>query len=87
MMASGLSHAAPTYVRTSEHLEDFGLLKGISTNSKHMPSRATCIADFITQFWHEKDPLIKSYDTIVRFAKPDIRIGNWSRVEDVMSRE
>ncbi|KAG1139747.1 hypothetical protein G6F37_009638 [Rhizopus arrhizus] len=87
MMASGLSHTAPTYVRPSNPLEDFGLTQGISTNNKHMPSRATCVSDFITQYWSQKDPLIKSYDTVIRFAKPEILVGNWTRVEDIIVNE
>lgn len=87
MMASGLSHTAPTYVRPSKPLEDFGLTQGISTNNKHMPSRAICVSDFITQYWSQKDPLIQSYDTVTRFAKPEILVGNWTRVENIIVNE
>ncbi|KAI9469818.1 MAG: glycosyl transferase family 64 domain-containing protein [Benjaminiella poitrasii] len=81
MMASGMSGVAPTFVRPQKAMEDFGLKKGISTNTAHMPARSKCISDFITAFWHEKDPLIKSYDAVTSFAKPVIRIGDWDRVE------
>jgi hypothetical protein len=69
MMASGISGAAPTYVRTQKKMEDFGLSKGISTNSAHMPARAQCITDFITNYWNEKDPLVKAYDSITAFDR------------------
>ncbi|KAI7907182.1 glycosyl transferase family 64 domain-containing protein [Cokeromyces recurvatus] len=81
MMASGISNVAPTYVRPQEPMEDFGLKKGISTNSAHMPARSKCISDFITDYWNEKDPLIKAYDTVVPFSKPVIRVGDWNRAE------
>lgn len=81
MMASGLSGAAPTYVRTQKVMEDFGLKKGISTNTAHMPARAKCISDFITQYWNAKDPLVKAFDAVTRYERPQIRTGNWDRVE------
>lgn len=81
MMASGLSGAAPTYVRTQKVMEDFGLKKGISTNTAHMPARAKCISDFITQYWDAKDPLVKAFDAVTHYERPQIRTGNWDRVE------
>lgn len=81
MMASGMSHAASTFVRPKEFMEDFGLKQGISTNTAHMPARADCISDFITLFWDSKDPLVNSYDIAAPFAKPQIRVGNWDRIE------
>lgn len=84
MMASGISGAAPTYVRTQKAMEDFGLKKGISTNNKHMPARAQCITDFITKYWYKNDPLVKSYDAVSPFVRPQIRTGNWDRVEKLV---
>ncbi|KAK4511197.1 uncharacterized protein ATC70_012411 [Mucor velutinosus] len=81
MMVSGMSHAASTFVRPKQHMEDFGLKQGISTNTAHMPARADCISDFITLFWDSKDPLVNSYDIAAPFAKPQIRVGNWDRIE------
>jgi hypothetical protein len=81
MMASGMSNAASTFVRPKEYMEDFGLKQGISTNTAHMPARADCISNFITQFWNAKDPLVNSYDIAAPFDKPQIRIGNWDRIE------
>lgn len=81
MMASGVSGSASTFVLPRKPLEDFGLTKGISTNNAHMPARSQCVSDFITQFWSEKDPLILTYDTITRFSKPVINVGDWDRVE------
>ncbi|GAA5801004.1 hypothetical protein HPULCUR_006444 [Helicostylum pulchrum] len=80
MMASGLSGAGPTYVRTQKSMEDFGLKKGISTNAAHMPARSQCIADFITKYWHTHDPLIPSTDAAAPFVRPLIRTGSWQRV-------
>lgn len=84
MMASGLSGAAPTYVRTLKNMEDFGLRKGISTNTAHMPARSQCISNFITDYWHKKDPLVKSFDAIAPFIRPQIRPGNWTRIENTI---
>lgn len=81
MMASGMSNAASTFVRPKKFMEDFGLEQGISTNTAHMPARADCISDFITHFWNAKDPLINSYDIAAPFDKPQIRIGDWDKIE------
>lgn len=87
MMASGLSGAAPTYVRTQKTMEDFGLKKGISTNTAHMPARAQCISDFITDYWHTKDPLVMAYDAVSQYERPQIRVGNWNRIEKSIMSE
>lgn len=81
MMASGLSGSPPTFVRTAKTMEDFGLRKGISTNAAHMPARSQCISDFITDYWHKKDPLKSSHLSITSVFRPKIRSGDWSRVE------
>ncbi|KAI7891622.1 glycosyl transferase family 64 domain-containing protein [Mucor mucedo] len=88
MMASGLSGAPPTVVRTAKSMEDFGLRKGISTNAAHMPARSQCISDFISDYWHKVDPLKSSYISIAPFTRPRIRTGNWSRIEKtIMSQK
>lgn len=85
MMASGISGLAPTYVRTLKPMEDFGLKKGISTNTAHMPARSKCISHFITDYWHEKDPLVFANDAVAPFEKPQIRKGNWAQLEKTLS--
>ncbi|KAI8374904.1 glycosyl transferase family 64 domain-containing protein [Blakeslea trispora] len=87
MMVSGMSRAPPGFVETRSPIEDFGLLKGISTNSAHMPARAKCISDFITQFWYKNDPLVLAYDAIVPFSRARSRRGSWPRVKKVIQRE
>lgn len=82
MMASGMSGAAPTFVPTLQIIEDFGLTKGISTNAAHMPARSQCISDFITNYWHKQDPLVRSYVSISPFARTKMISGNWSHVEE-----
>ncbi|KAI8881593.1 glycosyltransferase family 64 protein, partial [Backusella circina FSU 941] len=84
MMASGLSGVGSSFVHPEKPLEDFGLAKGISINNSHMPTRSLCISDFITKFWNRKDPLIRSYDTVVAFKKPQIKTGDWNRVEKLI---
>jgi hypothetical protein len=84
MMASGLSGVGSSFVRPSKALEDFGLAKGISINNSHMPTRSVCISDFITNYWNKNDPLISSYDTVVAFQKPQIKTGDWNRVEKLI---
>jgi hypothetical protein len=84
MMASGMSGAAPTFVRTRKMMEDFGLEKGISTNAAHMPARSQCISDFITDYWNEKDPLVLAYNAVAPYEKPQIRIGNWEQLEETI---
>lgn len=87
MMASGLSHTPSTFVCNEKPIEDFGRKKGISINNNHMPARADCISNFITQFWNEQDPLLKSYDAVAPFARSVIKTGNWARVETIISNE
>ncbi|KAI8881820.1 glycosyltransferase family 64 protein [Backusella circina FSU 941] len=84
MMASGMSGVGSTFVRTQRAMEDFGLKKGISTNSAHMPARAVCISDFITNYWNKRDPLIKSYDTTTAFSRPQVKTGNWDRISKMI---
>ncbi|CAO3659761.1 unnamed protein product [Rhizopus stolonifer] len=84
MMVSGLSHAASTLVNTNKPIEDFGLKKGISTNNKHMPARGERISNFITRYWEKKDPLVQSYNAVTHFVVPNVRKGNWNRVEQVV---
>lgn len=86
MMASGISGVAPTFVRTEKSMEDFGTKKGISTNSAHMPARAICISDFITDYWNSKDPLVRAYDSLTRFGTASTRQGNWDRIEKSIMR-
>lgn len=85
-MASGMSGVGSTFVRTQKAMEDFGLKKGISTNTAHMPARAICISDFITNYWNKKDPLIKSYDTTTAFSRPQIKTGNWERISKMIDK-
>lgn len=80
MMASGMSGVGSTFVRPRKPIEDFGLDNGISINNAHMPARSQCISDFITLYWAKKDPLVRSFDTITRFQRPVIDIGDWDRV-------
>ncbi|KAI8064250.1 glycosyl transferase family 64 domain-containing protein [Gilbertella persicaria] len=87
MMASGITSVAPTYVKTKNPIHDFGLSKGISTNSAHMPARRKCISDFITQFWHKRDPLVYAYGAVAPFARPQTTKGNWKVVEKVVKSE
>jgi hypothetical protein len=84
MMASGMSGVAPTYVRPIQAMKDFGLKKGISTNTAHMPARSQCISDFITDYWNEKDPLILAYDAVAPFIKPVIDVGDWDQLEKII---
>ncbi|OBZ84306.1 Glycosyltransferase family 64 protein C4 [Choanephora cucurbitarum] len=87
MMVAGMSHAPPGYVQTKVPIEDFGLVKGISTNSAHMPARAKCISDFVTQFWHQNDPLLLAYDTTISFSRTQYRRGSWQRVKKTIQKE
>lgn len=84
MMASGISGERPTYVRTQKAIEDFGLKKGISRNTGHMPARTQCISNFISLYWNTKDPLVLSNDAVVPFVSPRIRTGNWDRVKKLI---
>ncbi|KAG0171052.1 Exostoses (Multiple)-like 3 [Apophysomyces sp. BC1034] len=81
MMATGLSGARAVHVRPSKPLLDFGLRRGISTNTHHMGARSECVADFINQFWNAKDPLKTSFDGVSPFTVPQVIGGTWSRLE------
>ncbi|KAF7731592.1 Exostoses (Multiple)-like 3 [Apophysomyces ossiformis] len=79
MLATGLSGANAVHVLPSKPIVDYGLAKGISTNTKHMPARSKCVADFITQFWNAKDPLKVSHVGVTPFQLPQIVRGKWSK--------
>ena len=87
MMASGLSGVAPTSVAPQRQIKDLGLVKGISTNPDHIPARVQCISDFITRFWHKKDPLIYAHDAVVPMLKPNYGRGNWKMIEATILHE